>query len=240
MRAILIKIRTKCPRRIQALSVRSSLATHLLRESGSPGLPKSIAFIDDGFDRSTGKAVKRRAPFSQGFTNAILSSQSFTNVGGMRLPLTFALSVLRPSISARQEAKVELDMVYRGVVSNVSSTCSFTNFVPNLSPATEGIIADERFSPTDAPTPLPIIYRSSRWLTMAEVRLLPEYSNYVAFNHIHPNFVPIRVVNGTVNGVPPAKGLSHWARLISLSLLALVTLAPLIWFCAKRVRGNQK
>ena len=156
-----------------------------------PRLPQTITFFDDGFDRSEGVPKKRHPPYDKGFTNAIYTVNTFTNIGGYSLPLTFNLKVFVPAYLG---SGITLSKEYNGTINNISAECSLTNFIPEV--MSEGDISDTRFVSADAIRQEQFLYKTNRWLSTNEVETLPGFSNYVVNERLLKNTPPIYVTHG--------------------------------------------
>ncbi len=171
--------------------VRARLPASVVRMNYPPGLPQTITFFDDGFDRSEGVPKKRRPPYDKGFLNAIYTVNTFTNIGGCKLPLTFNLKVFNPAFSGSGTT-----LVYEcnGTVNDISSECSLTNLIPPV--LSEGLVTDTRFISADAIRETPFYYQTNRWLSTNEAEALPGFPNYVVDERLTKDTSPILVTHG--------------------------------------------
>jgi RNA polymerase sigma factor (sigma-70 family) len=184
--------------------VRVRFPASVIRLDNPPRLPQSITFFDDGFDRREGVPKQRPPPFDKGFNNAIYTVNTFTNIGGYSLPLTFNLKVFVPDYSAG--SGITLTEEFDGTISDVSAECSLTNFIPEV--AGVGLIGDTRFVSADAIRKTRFNYRTNRWLSTNEAEALPGFSNYVFMERMMKNNSPILVTHGKL----PQENLSPLQR----------------------------
>jgi RNA polymerase sigma factor (sigma-70 family) len=171
--------------------VRARLPVSVIRMNGLPRLPQTIIFFDDGFDRSEGVPKKRNPPYDEGFTNAIYTVNTFTNIGGYSLPLTFNLKVFYPAYSG---SGIKLGGEYNGTISNISAECSLTNFIPEVMGG--GRITDTRFVSADAIRQEQFQYETNHWLSTNEVEMLLGFSNYMVVDRLIKNTPPVYVTYG--------------------------------------------
>jgi hypothetical protein len=174
--------------------VRARLPAFVFRMSDLPKLPQAIIFLDDGFDRKFGVPRQRPPPYDKGFTNAIYTVNSFTNVGSYSLPREFNLKVFLPVSS-----NIKLFAEYNGIVDNVRPECSLTNFIPEIGGI--GFVNDQRFLSVDDTHRMPFLYRTNRWLSMNEVEALPGISTYTNYEHLKEYDSPTVLIHGKP---PPA------------------------------------
>jgi hypothetical protein len=173
-------------------AVRGSLPALVSRMNDLLKLPQAITFFDDGFSRKYGVPRQRPPPFDKGFTNAIYTVNTFTNIGGYNLPREFTLEVFLPASS-----NVVLFTKYNGIVDNVKSECSLTHFTPE--PGGVGFVNDFRFISVGATRKTGFYYDTNRWLSMNEVEALPGFSNYTYYEQLKKN-EPTVIIHG--NEVP--------------------------------------
>jgi hypothetical protein len=173
--------------------VRARLPAFVFRMSDLPKLPQAITFLDDGFSRKFGAPRQRPPPFDKGFTNAIYTVNSFTNVGSYSLPREFNLKVFLPVSS-----NIKIFAEYNGIVDNVRPECALTNFIPEIGGM--GFVNDQRFLSVDDTHRMPFLYRTNRWLGINEVKILPGFSNYTNYEHLKENDSPTVLIHG--NEVP--------------------------------------
>jgi RNA polymerase sigma factor (sigma-70 family) len=172
-------------------AVRVKLPATVVRMNVLPRLPETVIYFDDGFDRSEGVPKQRRPPYDKGFTNAIYTINTFTNIGGYSLPLTFNLKVFVPAYLGSGTTLYE---EFNGTINHVSAGCLRTNFIPDV--VSEGFIFDTRFVSADAVRKSQFPYKTNRWLSTKEVKELPGFSNYVAWERHTKNQSPVYVIHG--------------------------------------------
>jgi RNA polymerase sigma factor (sigma-70 family) len=179
--------------------VRARLPASVVRMDNPPGLPQRITFFDDGFDRSEGVPKKRYPPYDKGFLNAIYTVNTFTNIGGCKLPLTFNLKVFFPAYSG---SGTTLIYECNGTVDDISPECSLTNLIPPI--LSDGLITDRRFISADVIRETPFYYQTNRWLSTNEAEALPGFSKYVVDERVSKDTSPVLVTHGK----SPQEGLS--------------------------------
>jgi hypothetical protein len=222
--------------------VRAEISAQVVRCSGGARLPRSIVFMDDGFDRTYGKPKVRPAPYDKGFTNAIFTALGFTKVAATEVPREFSLVVFRPSSEARSAGELEVAHVFRGIVTEIREGCTRTDFVPEIPLGIEGRISDTRLASRDAIVPQPFAYRASNWLSMEQVRQLPGFEAYSKAQPLVKDFVPILVTTNkmerAVKESASAVRFGFVAVIVGTSTLLAVFL---LWFSKiKRVETNKQ
>ncbi len=170
--------------------LRVRLPASVMRMDNPPRLPQTITFFNDGFDRREGVPKKIHPPYDKGFTNAIYTVNTFTNIGGYSLPLTFNLKVFVHTYSG---SGITLSDEYNGTITNISAECPLTNFIPEV--ISEGRIRDTRFVSADAIRESPFYYKTNRWLNTNEVEGLPGFSNYTVMERLMKNTSPVLVTH---------------------------------------------
>lgn len=199
-------------------------------------LPQTVVFLDDGYDRSTGVAQKREAPYDRGFTNALYSVSKSTNVSGGVLPAEFELQVFRANPSNHAEG-VELDYSYTGYITAVRGTCSTSNFVPTIPADIPGYISDKRFASMESLSAKPFEYQAQRWLSESEVERLPRYAAYAKSQQskITQERIPILVEQPAQ---APVFKRSLIRGMLLLSIVSPILLLTFVWI--KKSRQNSR
>jgi hypothetical protein len=220
------------------------------RRNNGSGLPEYMVFKADGYYRQKGRLDQKwPPPYDTGFTNAIYSGLDFTNVGGVEVPKRFKLQVLRPSESlndGNNQTKdaglkpLALEWLYEGFVTNISAECTVTNFVPEIPFNSEGGIRDFRFAPSTAIVPQDFRYKSSRWLSMGEVRRLPGFDGFEKMQLGMTNFIPINFHMDQPEQIPakaaeimPDKRVNY-VRLIAIGIITIITITIVCIIFARR------
>lgn len=85
---------------VYSLENRVTVKAQVERHPTAPRLPTRVVFFDEGLKRhpswKSAKPVRRQPPYDRGFTNAIYSAGTFTNLGGVALPTSAVLEVFAP------------------------------------------------------------------------------------------------------------------------------------------------
>lgn len=140
------------------------------------GLPERIVYLKTASDPVKGGPPNQR-PGDVDWTNAIFAATGFRNIAGMEIPSEFSLSVYGKHPKSGV-TNVFLEVEYRGYVTNLSPTCSLTEFIPQVPPGAFGRVTDFRFVHLDATYRQPFAYSTSNWLTSDEVKKLRGYAEY--------------------------------------------------------------
>jgi hypothetical protein len=138
----------------------SGLPGFIAESEKSPFLPTRIVFVNPGlrFEMSGTNLtrVPLGAPFSHGYTNAEYQVDSFTNVQGLVLPLSFSLVVFAPKAQGETAADLRTIIRCTGRTVAVRIPCGRESFLPIL-PATTAIMDRRTHSQYFAPSgPWPI------------------------------------------------------------------------------------
>ena len=172
--------------------LRPPQAISVVRRPQSPRLPETMSFMADGYFRGCGQPNQKwRAPYDQGFTNAIFTATGFTNIGGVELPSEFKFTVYQPARADGLEKKLDQCFVYQGYITNISPVCSISNFVPEIPAGSIGHIYDLRFAYGKAIVPQAFQYQATNWLSETEVRQLPGFASYEKSIPALSNFIPV-------------------------------------------------
>jgi hypothetical protein len=152
----------------------------LTRRAAPPGVPERAVFFNDGSVRNMRGLAARRAPFNQGFTNAIFQALAFTNLAGMEIPTHFTVSNFLPKADGTNANDVLCIYEWDVHLTNLLSTISVTRFKPE-SPKGVDFIQDYRFSAGNLYIPMVRYYlTNSDWPATRQVKLLPAYQEEAA------------------------------------------------------------
>ena len=213
---------------------RMQLVIHAVRRQSAPRLLEEMVFVDDGYDRTGIELRKRRPPYDKGFTRAVFSAGTFTNIGGCELPLAFSLRVFRPSRAGGSADDLDLMFQYEGHIKDVGSTCSIGAFAPQVPTAAGGVIRDFRFALPEALDPQPFTYGASNWLSVDEVRQLPGFAEYLRMQPLLKNNVAVALTPAVMTGsVARRRGV-----LVALCALAVISAVSIYMLLKRSSRGN--
>ena len=135
---------------LNPITVKSIITRHPVE----PYLPTQAVFFDDGLVRHPAwpsvRATKRKPPYGDGFTNAVFSVGSFTNVGGYALPNTAVLEVFAPKdriFSPTQLGTNASDLIAHSHYRITLTNATVQRTLPSTQPALPGLtsISDSRF-----------------------------------------------------------------------------------------------
>jgi hypothetical protein len=150
----------------------------------SPPLPTFAVIYDDGHQRywededagfMTGPPLERnwRAPYDKGFTNAVLTVESFSEHGSHRIPQNATFSVYMPKPDGTNAQDLQLSARYSICLSNVSFHTAVSDFKPEVRGSV--LVADRRFERDKQPLYAFSYLADKRWLSDAEARQRPEF-----------------------------------------------------------------
>jgi RNA polymerase sigma factor (sigma-70 family) len=150
----------------------------------SPPLPTFAVIYDDGRLRywededagfMTGPPLERnwRAPYDKGFTNAVLTVESFSEQGGHRIPRKATFSVYMPKPDGTNAQDLQLSTRYSICLSNVAFHTAVTDFKPEVRGSV--LVADRRFERDKQPIYVFSYLAVKHWLSDTEVRQRPEF-----------------------------------------------------------------
>ena len=152
----------------------------------------------------------------------------------MEVPKAFKLLVFRPASPAKTSSDLAVEYVYTGIVTNIRPVCSITNFTPKIPGGVEGEIYDRRLASADAVVSSEFNYRSTSWLSTAQVVRLPGFESYSKFQASRKQFVPILVKGGKGETPFSTKARTKYAVLAIMLLCS----ACLIIFVYKTKKGT--
>ncbi len=150
----------------------------------SPPLPAFVVIYDDGRLRywedegegfMTGPPLERnwRAPYDKGFTNAVLTVESFSEQGSHRIPQKATFSVYMPKPDGTNAQDLQLCTRFSICASNVCFHTAVTDFKPEVRGSV--LVADRRFERDKPPIYVFSYLADKRWLSDAEARQRPEF-----------------------------------------------------------------
>lgn len=118
-----------------------TLRAHWSLQEDYPQLPVYVAYVDDGMVKTgpESQPYPRKPPFDKGFTNTVFQVLSFTNIAGVKLPLTGQLDTFRPEPRGLRPELLHYTQ-YRISLKRWSSTpepVSFRPVLPGPTPITD-------------------------------------------------------------------------------------------------------
>ena len=203
----------------------------VVRTTEDPQLPLYCAFLSDGIDRRFEQLSPYPPPFNNGFTNAIFEVLAFTNVNGRSFPEHINCQVFGPSPQGLQTI-----FSCRAVVERVRTLCTLKSLLPSIPYQEVGEVKDFRFVSADARQQHEFVYRTSKWLETAEVRLLPDFTNYAKWEP-EVNKLPQVARTDTIPS-GPATSESRLIRRATMGLLAVSTIGTLLYL-VKTLKARQ-
>jgi hypothetical protein len=130
-----------------------------------PPFISHLAYLSGGYaTNAMGKPVKRQAPYDQGFTNSYYQVESFTNIGGLDVPLVSSFKVFRQKPDAI--ANMDLDLLFEYRINLERATSKVADF-PSEQWLDVTACQDYRVK-TDSGTPFACYYANNRWPTDEE------------------------------------------------------------------------
>lgn len=125
----------------------------LTRADAEPRVPIWLAYLSDGFYRTTGAGgrvvFKAPLPFDQGYTNAVYSVGALTNCGALQLPLEFAFTRFAVSRNPTNQAGLWIRTRIIGKATMIAERHSSPKLLPQFSG--EFTVMDNRFMSVNPP-----------------------------------------------------------------------------------------
>jgi hypothetical protein len=88
-----------------------------------PAFPEKVSYLSDGTAvTAKGETLKRLPPYDKGFTNSYYEVESFTNVDGLRIPLSSVFKVFRVRQGATNNCDLDLLFEYQIKLERASKT----------------------------------------------------------------------------------------------------------------------
>jgi hypothetical protein len=131
-----------------------------------PAFPKKVSYLSDGNAvTAKGEILKRLPPYDKGFTNSYYEVGSFTNVDGLRVPLTSVFKVFRVRQGATNNTELDLLFEYHIQLERASTT---VNNMPREQWLDITFCQDYRLQSTPE-MPFVCYYATNRWPSDEEV-----------------------------------------------------------------------
>ena len=181
----------------------------------------------------TGPPIERkwRAPYDRGFTNAVLTVESFYEDGSHRMPQNAAFSIYMPKPDGTNADDLTLSSTFTIHASDTSFRTAVTDFRPEVRGS--AFIADRRFERDKNPIYAVSYLADKRWLSDDEVRQRPEF-----LKNKQVQAIRVSASRATAAVLPKHTLLtSRQTRWILLSILAMTTMLGLVIIFA---RGSRK
>lgn len=183
---------------------------------------------DDTYRYQDAAGIKHEIPYPPpvkgGYTNAILSILSFTNRGGLRVPMNFQITEYGNSF----ETKTKVDIFKRaeivGTITNLTLSAP-KSYLPEIT--TEAAAIDMRFAKTGR---YQLQYKLTNWYAKNDPKLAAMNNTFVKAN---PQLV----------GKPQASAVTVFQKRLVVFGLFLLTSIPLIWLLIHKKHnqtGKQK
>ena len=186
---------------------------------------------DDSFGFMTGppNAQKWRPPYDQGFTNAVLSVESFFEHEGGRIAREATFRCFLRKRDGTSPRDLALGTTYTFFGSNISSDIQLTDFRPEVKGVV--LVTDKRFEKHKNPTyDVPYRMGNSR-PSIEEVRQSPDF-----LKQQKAQLINIRVARAVAAAPQQAAPVSPLKRAVVLSVLSVVTLLGLVLILTKTLR----
>lgn len=185
------------------------------RFADSLGLPLRTAFYDDG---TSVFGNKFPPPYSNGFTNSIYHVDSWTNQGGLHIPISSQLSLYRPRENGSNANDLSLICTYALSINDFrigTSNFSCTPILPGVT-----AVFDSRLKEV----PNLLYLTTNKWPTASEIRSNPVFRDAVHYTDRDPS----QKKKGTL------------AMLVLLASMSLPAFLVIIYYqcCAKKTQNN--
>ena len=140
----------------------------------APFLPRAISFMHGDKWLVDSGVWYRLSEQWVGFTNAEFSTTTYTNIGGLRLPSIFELTVYEAGQGKKEEAlSITPETRIHGYVKTAKDKCDLGNDLLKPSPVGYATMADKRIFSDGLP--LIVRYDANKWLNREEVVQLKEF-----------------------------------------------------------------
>jgi len=185
--------------------------------SSEQPFPSLITYLSDGTHLNhNGETVRYKPPFQNGFTNAIYTVVSFTNIESLKLPLEFKFNEFQPS-AIQPASSNDISVCFRcsGKVLSVNPHSTLASFSPQLPTNEPAAVRDLRFLTPDRGYEA-LSYTTNIWLSTNDVKQMARFETYTQQEAIAAKQGNLVINREKLAGVGPVE---HSARPVVLFVI---------------------